>query len=212
MKKISAKKVLIAKIIAFVVTLVLITWLLPINVILANGEGSNPPGSGETITQTEETGETVDNTESTEPPEITEPTENIGATGDGELPQEQKDLTPPIITLIGESKVVIEVGSEYIDEGATAQDDVDGDISGKIEVNSNVDTSSVGTYKVIYNVSDSSGNSADEVTRTVEVINKSIVFNPKIFTDKEDYHPGEEVVLTGTGFVPGEPLQIIFMR
>lgn len=73
-----------------------------------------------------------------------------------------------------------------------------------------MDTSSAGTYTVTYNVSDSAGNAAEEVARTVEVVRTSVVFNPVLSTDKDDYHPGEEVILTGRGFVPGEPLQIIF--
>ena len=35
---------------------------------------------------------------------------------------------------------------------------------------SNVDSTTVGTYSVVYNVSDSSGNAANQVTRIVEVV------------------------------------------
>ena len=52
----------------------------------------------------------------------------------------------------------------------TAQDDIDGDISSLITVGGDtVDTSTVGTYNITYNVSDSAGNAAAEVTRTVNV-------------------------------------------
>jgi len=64
---------------------------------------------------------------------------------------------------------VIESGQTYIDSGATAADNIDGDISGSIAVANTVNTRSVGTYTVTYNVSDFAGNAAATVTRTVRV-------------------------------------------
>lgn len=80
------------------------------------------------------------------------------------------DNTSPIITLLGESVVTVEVGSNYVDAGATATDDVDGDLTASIITSSDVDISTVGTYLVTYNVSDTAGNAATEVTRTVNVV------------------------------------------
>jgi len=79
------------------------------------------------------------------------------------------DTTPPVITLVGSPTVDVNVGDTYNDEGATAVDNVDGDITSAIVTVNPVDTSIVGTYVVTYNVSDSAGNAADEVTRTVNV-------------------------------------------
>ncbi len=80
------------------------------------------------------------------------------------------DTTPPVIDLIG-GDVEITVGQNYNDPGATANDNVDGDITGSIVVDqSGVDTSTIGTYEVTYNVMDSAGNPADEVIRTVRVV------------------------------------------
>ena len=80
------------------------------------------------------------------------------------------DNTSPVITLLGESVVTVEVGSNYVDAGATATDDVDGDLTASIITSSDVDISTVGTYLVTYNVSDTAGNAATEVTRTVNVV------------------------------------------
>ncbi|TNE82041.1 MAG: DUF5011 domain-containing protein [Bacteroidetes bacterium] len=79
-----------------------------------------------------------------------------------------ENLTRPVITLNGSSVVSIEVGSNYNDSGATAMDDVDGNLSAFIITTTNLNTQVVGTYYVRYNVSDNNGNSA-EVERTVYV-------------------------------------------
>jgi hypothetical protein len=79
------------------------------------------------------------------------------------------DVTVPVITLLGESEVSLELGSIYTDTGATAVDNIDGDITGSIEIVNNVDINTVGTYTVTYNVSDAAGNSAIPVLRRVMV-------------------------------------------
>ena len=84
------------------------------------------------------------------------------------------DTTAPVITLLGDSSVTIEVNSTYTDAGATATDNYDGDLTGSIVVVSNVDTSTVGNYTVTYNVTDTSGNAATEVTRTIIVETLSV--------------------------------------
>jgi len=84
------------------------------------------------------------------------------------------DVSTPIITLLGENPVTIEVGSEYIDAGATASDDADGDITDNIVIVNSVDSSVVGAYTVTYNVTDSSGNPSPEVIRTVNVVDTTV--------------------------------------
>ena len=76
----------------------------------------------------------------------------------------------PIITLLGDNPVTINVGDTYVDAGATALDDIDGDITDNIVITSNVDVETPGEYTVTYNVSDSSGNEAIEVVRIVNVV------------------------------------------
>ena len=79
------------------------------------------------------------------------------------------DLQKPVITLQGEPSVTLAVGESYADAGATALDNIDGDITADIVVDNPVDTGKAGTYTITYNVSDAVGNQADEVTRTVVV-------------------------------------------
>ena len=84
------------------------------------------------------------------------------------------DTTAPVITLLGDDTVTVEVGSVYTDAGATAIDNYDGDISSSIVTVNPVDTNTVGTYIITYNVSDVSGNVALEVTRTVNVVDTTL--------------------------------------
>ena len=79
------------------------------------------------------------------------------------------DAVPPVLTLIGDATVNVPSGSAYTDDGATAEDNIDGDISGSVVVTSNVNTSVVGSYTVTYNVADRAGNDAAPITRTVSV-------------------------------------------
>ena len=96
--------------------------------------------------------------------------DSSGNTADASREVSVSDTTAPVISLTGSSPVTIEVGSTYTDEGATATDDFQGDLTANISDISNVDSTAVGTYSVVYNVSDSSGNAANQVTRIVEVV------------------------------------------
>ena len=75
---------------------------------------------------------------------------------------------PPVITLMGPAILSLQVGDTYNDQGATAEDPEDGDLTAQIVVNNPVDTGTAGTYTVAYKVEDSSGNQA-EAERTVIV-------------------------------------------
>jgi len=74
-----------------------------------------------------------------------------------------KDTTAPILTLLGDSNMTLSLHQQFIDPGAKASDDFDGDISNKIEINGTVDSDRVGVYTLKYQVSDSAGNSAEAV-------------------------------------------------
>ncbi|HZG55277.1 immunoglobulin-like domain-containing protein, partial [Paenibacillus sp.] len=80
------------------------------------------------------------------------------------------DAPNPVISLLGESTVRVIEGAVYVDDGATAVDDEDGSITEWITVGGTfADTSTPGIFTITYNVSDSDGNAAAEITRTVEV-------------------------------------------
>ena len=64
------------------------------------------------------------------------------------------DVTGPTITLNGTSPIDVEIGSVYLDAGATATDIVDGDRTANIITVNPVNTNVLGTYTVTYNVND----------------------------------------------------------
>ncbi|MEA3478115.1 MAG: DUF5011 domain-containing protein [Bacteroidota bacterium] len=75
--------------------------------------------------------------------------------------ESSSDITAPVITILGVNPIYSQRDSTYVDPGATAHDDVDGDITGNIETTSNVDIYIDGDYTVTYRVSDRAGNLAD---------------------------------------------------
>lgn len=79
------------------------------------------------------------------------------------------DNTAPVITLNGASTVNLNVGDSYTDQGATATDNVDGNLTSSIVTTGSVNTNTAGTYSINYNVSDAAGNAATQVSRTVIV-------------------------------------------
>ncbi|TCK67740.1 putative secreted protein (Por secretion system target) [Winogradskyella wandonensis] len=79
------------------------------------------------------------------------------------------DTTAPVITLLGSATVSLTVGDAYTDAGATATDNIDGNLTSNIVVTGAVNTNVAGTYTLTYNVSDAAGNAAIPVVRTVTV-------------------------------------------
>lgn len=76
------------------------------------------------------------------------------------------DTQPPVISLIGDSEVTHEQGSNYIDAGASASDVVDGDV--EVLISGDVDDE-VGEYTVTFTATDAADNSATQ-TRLVTVV------------------------------------------
>ena len=81
-------------------------------------------------------------------------------------------MTKPVITLLGNAQMQVIQGDPFTDPGATAVDVNGDDLTDSIVVTGTVDTATVGTYTLTYDVSSASGVAADTVTRTVTVISK----------------------------------------
>lgn len=105
------------------------------------------------------------------------PTEESKVGEDGTDPNDQpkddtsnqpKENTAPTITLNGDAEITLTIGATYDEQGATATDTEDGDISSSIVTAGDVDTTTAGTYTISYTISDSEG-LKDFVARTVIV-------------------------------------------
>ena len=79
-----------------------------------------------------------------------------------------EDITPPVITLLGDNPMSLTLGESFIEPGATATDNVDGEINVVIE--GSVNWIEVGTYTKTYRASDNAGNESIE-TRIINVLN-----------------------------------------
>jgi len=86
------------------------------------------------------------------------------------------DHTKPVIQVLGSNEMTLEATHEgnYIDDGATCSDQVDGVISQNVEVSGDVvNLSKVGSYTITYNCKDSAGNAAPTLSRYVHVAQTS---------------------------------------
>ncbi|MCA1902393.1 MAG: DUF5011 domain-containing protein, partial [Candidatus Hydrogenedens sp.] len=80
------------------------------------------------------------------------------------------DTGKPVITLLGASTMTVECKGTFTDPGATT---TDCDTNIVVNVSGTVNTNAVGEYTLTYTATDASGNSADPVTRTVQVVDST---------------------------------------
>ncbi|HEX7723488.1 MAG TPA: immunoglobulin-like domain-containing protein [Pyrinomonadaceae bacterium] len=85
------------------------------------------------------------------------------------------DTTPPVITINGANPMTVECHTSFTDPGATANDGCAGSFPASASGTVNVNVP--GTYTIIYNASDPSGNPAASQSRTVNVVDTT---NPVI--------------------------------
>lgn len=78
------------------------------------------------------------------------------------------DTTAPVITLNGANSMTVECQTGFNDPGATATDSCDINLS--VTASGSVDATTPGSYTITYTASDSAGNAATPVTRTVNVV------------------------------------------
>ncbi len=98
------------------------------------------------------------------------------------------DTIKPTITLLGNNPDTVMQNKSYNDPGATATDNVDGNITNKITKLSTLDTSKIGTYIITYSVSDLAGNKATQV-RTVIVTRNTSVKNMSALNNTIKVYP-----------------------
>lgn len=78
-----------------------------------------------------------------------------------------KDIISPELVINSDDELYVYLNEEFNIPMFKAVDNVDGDITDKVKVNSNVDVNNVGKYNIIYSVKDSSNN---ETIKKIDVI------------------------------------------
>jgi len=99
----------------------------------------------------------------------------------------------PTMNISGDSVLLVGVDAEveYTDEGATCNDNEDGDISHQVEVSGQVVNISIpNTYEIYYNCSDNDGNAAQTLTRTVVVV-------PDLISDQNEDGFDDDAFMAG---------------
>jgi hypothetical protein len=81
----------------------------------------------------------------------------------------KEDVTKPVVTLLGANPMTLNVGDVFTDPGATATDDVDGNLTSSITATGTVNAAMSGTYTRTYSVTDAAGN-IGTASRTVNVV------------------------------------------
>lgn len=99
------------------------------------------------------------------------------------------DPVPPVLELKGEDTVDMVEGTEFEEPGYTATDNVDGDLTGVVAVEGDLDVNTPGTYTLTYTVKDSFGN-IQQAKRTV-VVRRG---NPRPITIPDNVTPNGKVI------------------
>ncbi|MCU0423929.1 MAG: DUF5011 domain-containing protein [Bacteroidia bacterium] len=79
------------------------------------------------------------------------------------------DAVKPTITLKGPEVLRVQRATNLVDPGATAMDNLEGDISARVQSSNDVNMNVLGVYTAKYWVSDLYGNVSDTITRTIQV-------------------------------------------
>ena len=85
-----------------------------------------------------------------------------------------KDNIAPTIELKGEDTIKLLVGDKYEEKGASANDNIDGDLTNNIEILGSVDTSKTENYEIEYRIRDSAGNQATAKRKVIVSEKKKI--------------------------------------
>lgn len=84
-------------------------------------------------------------------------------------PVAERDNVPPQLILYGTSIIYLYTGDSYEEPGFKATDNLDGDLTGAVIVEGEVNSVKSGNYKILYSVRDEAGNSSGSFKRTIIV-------------------------------------------
>jgi poly(3-hydroxybutyrate) depolymerase len=111
------------------------------------------------------------------------------------------DTTAPVITLNGNETIEVAFGALFGDLGASAVDDVDGEVT--VSAEGSVDTQIAGTYEITYRASDASGNTESRI-RTVIVLEDPLL-SARITNAIAPFNAFFDGILIGADYWTNEP-------
>lgn len=79
----------------------------------------------------------------------------------------EKGVGNIFIYLLGDDPVILKVGDTYTEPGYNATDSIDSNITDKVQVTDNIDTTKIGTYQVVYTVTNSSGITTSKARKVI---------------------------------------------
>ena len=94
---------------------------------------------------------------------------------------------PPTITQVGSNPIILHVGgTPYTEQGAKANDALDGDLTSFVTTSGSVDTSRAGAYNITYSITNTAGLTST-VTREVRVLEPTVRLTrtPFSYSDQE---------------------------
>ena len=114
----------------------------------------------------------------------------------------------PNLILNGDAEMTLEIDAEYEELGAVATDYLGNDISGSIVLTGSVDTSIEDVYSLYYNVTDTEGNAAIQVSRTITVLAAVPPTITLLGEPTETYYVGDSYVEAGATAVDAEGVDL----
>jgi PKD repeat protein len=114
----------------------------------------------------------------------------------------KQDYVKPVINFIANASGVLpivvrtEINKTFVDPWVTATDNIEGNISNRVQTISTLDTANIGVYSIKYFVTDYSGNTSDTLYRTVIVeLNSTgpvlVLTPPLVYTVEVGINPAE---------------------
>lgn len=103
----------------------------------------------------------------------------------------EADDIPPVITMNGADTIYHVLNETYVDAGATATDETDGNLTTNVFVDNQVDEDRIDEYAVNYSVVDKAGNEAPLASRVVFVYNTGIDYYGNYDATEFEVFPGQ---------------------
>lgn len=105
----------------------------------------------------------------------------------------------PVITLNGESNMIIKVGNIYTEPGYVAIDQADGNITSKVVIDNKVNLNKIGEYEIVYSVTNSGGQKTSK-KRIISVVDKNLnIYTRTIISPEEKTNDKVTIILNHTG-------------